>query len=97
MAESADALDVVVSPVVVVAPVDVPLVSVGAGAAAAGAAAAAPLKLKVLRVMLASSDRPLPSGVKATDLTEKSRPDTSSAPSRTATRLRNRYSRSVSE
>ena len=47
--------------------------------------------------MLALIVRPVPDGVSPTEVIENSRPETSSAPLRTATRLRSRYSRSVSE
>ena len=82
-AVSADAL------VVVVSPVDVAVVSTGAGATALAAAAAAP-NVKASSWMLAFRLRPVPDGVRPTDWTANSRPDTSSAPLCTATRLRRR-------
>ena len=93
MAVSADALGVVV----VVAPVDVPVVSTGAGAAAALAACAAAPKVNASSVTLALRIRPVPDGVSPTDVIENSRPETSSPPLRTATRVLSRYSRSVTE
>src|SRR5438067_13867315 len=97
MAASADALGVVTPVVVVVAPVEVPLVSVGAGVARAPTADAGAPKVNALRETLALSVRPTPEGVRSTVVNSNRRPETSRAPFRTVTRLRSRYRRSVSE